>query len=311
VPIVIYDVSVGRPRFSWFIILLLELAAASAGCRRTPPAEIVVAPGVTFRRDAAAGFQVLDVDLRAAAVRPIIVADNVERQRSNFIGDCKTVSEWAEAHQALGGLNGGFFGDRYDPLGRRKQIVGLAAVDGKVIAPYDFVTSTRTASERFLRAAVGFTREGVPEITWATGSLRGMLRRYDSPVNPTEFDMWRVRSAVGCGPRLFANGARRVTDRDERRVSPGKLPRAFIAYDVEGKTPRHLILGRADAAEFSEVADYLRDYFSRVHQTAPEDAMCLDGGPSAQLVYRREGHLEDAEPTGVLVPTAILLVPRR
>jgi exopolysaccharide biosynthesis protein len=293
------------------LISLLGLAAASAGCRRTPPPETIVAPGVTFRRDATAGFQILDVDLRAAAIRPVVVAENVERRRNNFIGDCKTVAEWAQTYQAVGGLNGGFFGDTYDQVGRRKQIVGLAAVDGKVVAPFDFVTSTRTAGERYVRAAVGFTREGAPDITWSTGSLRGMLRRYDLPVNPTDFDVWRVRSAVGCGPRLFANGSRRVTDREERRVSPGKLPRAFIAYDVEGRTPRHLVLGRANAAEFGDVADYLRDYFSRVHGTAPEDAMCLDGGPSAQLVYRSDSGYEDAEPTGVLVPTAILLIPRR
>jgi exopolysaccharide biosynthesis protein len=306
-----YDVTVGRPESGWYCLLLIGLAASSAGCRHAPASEIAVAPGVTFRRDAAAGFQILDVDLRAAAVRPIVVAENVERQRENFIGDCKTVSEWAEAYQAVGGVNGGFFGDRYDQLGRRKQIVGLAAVDGKVVAPYDFVNSTRITGERFLRAAVGFTREGTPEITYATGSLRGMLRRYDSPINPTDADLWRVRSAIGCGPRLYTDGARRITDHEERRVSSGKLARAFIAYDMEGRIPRHLVLGRADAAEFSEVADYLRTYFLRTHHTAPEDAMCLDGGPSAQLVYRNEGAIEDAEPTGVLVPTAILLVPRR
>jgi len=306
----VYHRVVRRPRLLSFGILLVALAAGT-GCRHTPPAEIPVAPGVTFRRDSIAGFQILDVDLRVATVRPVVVAQNVERQRGNYVGDCKTVAEWAEAYDAIGGINAGFFGDTYDQVGRRKQIVGLAAIDGKVIAPSDFVASTRVTGERYLRSAIGFTREGTPQIAWATGSMRSVLRRYDSPINPTGSDFWRVRSAVGCGPRLYTDSARRITDHEERRVSPGKLSRAFVAYDVEDKIPRHLILGRADTAEFEDVASYLRDYFSRVHHTAPEEAMCLDGGPSAQLVYRSEGRYEDAEPTGVLVPTAILLVPRR
>jgi hypothetical protein len=63
--------------------------------------------------------------------------------------------------------------------------------------------------------------------------------------------------------------------------------------------------------EFTDVATYLTDYFARAHQSSPREAMCLDGGPSAQLVYRANGALVDVEPTGVLVPTAILLVPNQ
>ena len=70
------------------------------------------------------------------------------------------------------------------------------------------------------------------------------------------------------------------------------------------------MLGRADAAEYEDVANFLEDYFRRRHGAQVEDAMCLDGGPSAQLVYRdTDGALRDAEPTGVRVPTAILLLP--
>ncbi len=150
----------------------------------------------------------------------------------------------------------------------------------------------------------------MPDIAWAAGSARVGARRYPEPLNPKNGTPWDVYSAVACGPRLFVRGQRQITDREERLVSPGALPRAFAAYDLVNGRPGHFILGRADAMEFTEVADYLDAYFRRVHGTAPHDALCLDGGPSAQLVYRDGETLLDAEPTGVLVPTAILLLPK-
>jgi hypothetical protein len=278
--------------------------------RAGEPHTVQVAPGVVFRRDETAGVQLLDVDLMTASVRPVVVAGNVERRRNNFVGECKTVREWAGQAGALGGLNAGFFGDTYDERGRRKQIVGLAMMDGRVVAPGGMVPSTRRPGERFLRAAIGFSEQGAPDIAWASGTLRGGVRRYAEPVNPASGTPWRVHGAVACGPRLFVRGQRRITDRDERLISPGKLPRAFAAYDLEDGKPRHLLLGRADGMEFADVADFLSAYFQRAHGAPPHDALCLDGGPSAQLVYRDGGALRDAEATGVLVPTAILLLPR-
>jgi exopolysaccharide biosynthesis protein len=291
--------------------MLFVTAAFAFGC--TPKATDVpvqVTTGVTFRRDTQAGIQLLDVDLAIAKVRPVVVAKNIERRSGVFIGDSKTVREWAEEENAVGGINGGFFGQMFDQVGRRKQILGLMARGGRVVVSADLLVSQKYPGQKFARAAVGFTKDGLPDITWATGSASGTLRRLDAPVNPKLTDTWRVHSALGCGPRLFANGERALTDKEERLVSKGKLSRAFIAYDfVEGR-PRHLIFGRADAMEFAEVADYLSDYFQKQYQSAPQDAFCLDGGPSAQLVYRNNGTLDDAEPTGVLVPTVILLLPR-
>lgn len=284
---------------------------AVPGCGRREAAEVAVASGVTFRRDARAGVQVLDVDLMAARAQPVVVAANVSREGNNFVGDCKTAREWAEQFGAVGGMNAGFFGETYDDLGRRKQIVGLAMAAGKVVAPGGAVVSTRTPGERFLRAAFGVSVRGTPDVAWASGARSGFVRRYDDVVNPGPGTPWAVTSAVACGPRLFVRGRRRITDREERLVHPERVPRAFVAYDVgPNGRPRRLLLGRADAMDFSQVADWLEGYFSSRHGSRPHDALCLDGGPSAQLVYRDGNTLRDAEPTGVLVPTAILLVPR-
>lgn len=284
-----------------------------AGCDQTPPNTVTVAPGVTFRRDIKHGVQLLDIDLAVARCRPIVVAEKVDNHGGNFVGNAKTVREWAEQRNAIGGINGGFFGDTYDQSGHRKQIVQLALVDGEVVAPGSVIRSkSAAAGDRYTRSAVGFTASGMPEMTWGTGTVKAGPRRRSDPNSPEESQPWSVSQAVACGPRLFTGGVRRLTHREERLNSPGKLARAFVAYDYENGVPRHLVLGRADAMEFSNVADFLSSYFPDAHGTTPREAMCLDGGPSAQVVYRdpKSGALTDAEPTGVLVPTAILLVPR-
>ncbi|HVK04365.1 MAG TPA: phosphodiester glycosidase family protein [Armatimonadaceae bacterium] len=287
------------------------VGTAHGGCGPASGRERVdVAEGVTFRSEAD-GFQLLEVDLSVARVRARVVADNVQRLRNNFVGDARTVSEWARREPgAVGGVNGGFFGDTYDEVGQRKQIVQLALVAGKVVAPGSDTASARQPGQRYLRSAVGFHADGTPEIAWAIGTVRNVVKRYDAPVNPLPGSPWPVRSAVACGPRLFAGGELRIADGEERLASPGALSRAFVAYDLVDGRPRHLVLGRADAAEYADVARFLRGHFYRRFGTRVEEAMCLDGGPSAQVVYRDgpRGVLRDAVPTGVRVPTAILLV---
>jgi hypothetical protein len=292
------------------LILLFATLPLLVGCPAASENRRTVAPGVTYIRDAPAGVYLIEVDLLTAKVRPVVVSANFERKKNNFVGDAKTVLEWAREAGAVGGINAGFFGETYDAEGRRKQTIGLLVGDGKVIAPATFVASTRFPGEKFLRSAVGFAPDGTPDIAWATGRLGDLPRAHDAPVNPASSGVWRVRSGVSCGPSLFVGGARRITDREERLVSKGKLARAFVAYDRADGKPRHLILGRADAMEYADLADYLTAHYARAYGTAPHAAMCLDGGPSAQVVYRdpTTAALADAAPTGVQVPTAIILV---
>ncbi len=298
-----------------FIFALLAgilLSGCTPQPKPSPDGKVTVAPGITFQRDENAGFQILDVDLQTARVKPVVAASNVKRIRNNFVGDAKTVREWAEENHAVAGINANFFGVTYDTVGRRKQIVGLAVVDGQVVAPGDMAESHKLPKTRRVRSAFGVSGNGVPDIAWATGSVRGVPRAYPAPIDPDTSDVWRVRFAAACGPRLFANGVLHIGDRDEWLVDPKRVSRAFVAYDVVGNKPRHIIIGRADVTDYAGITQYLQSYFSRVHQSVPHEAMCFDGGPSAQIVYRNgeNGALEDVEATGVLVPTALLFVPK-
>jgi exopolysaccharide biosynthesis protein len=290
---------------------LCVAAFSVLGCQNqnaaSPPTEVQVVSGVVYRSDTVRKIQTLTTDLRAGSVIPIVVAENVTRIGNNFVGDAKSVSDWAQKYNAIGGLNAGFFGETYDLLGKRKQLVQLAIIDGKVVAPGSATASTARPGESYLRSAVGFTRSGIPEICWATGKTSSGARRSERAVSPESTALWPVTSAVACGPRLIHLGKISVSDRDERLVSHGALSRAFVAYD---KTQRFLVMGRADGINFSELAVYLQKFFTETLHAKISEAMCLDGGPSAQLVYRAENNrLTNVEPTGVSVPTAILLVP--
>jgi hypothetical protein len=300
-----------RIRLPFFLASIFFLFSLSlAGCGKPSPKSVDIAPGIVFRRDETVGVQTVSVDLQTAAVRPVFVAENIERRGNNFVGDCKTVREWSEKYGAIVGMNATFFGNTYDEVGRRKQIVGLLVREGRVVAPFSFIKASDTSGAKYTRSALGFGVDGKPQIAWVTGTMSAPPKRYNSAVSPPEGAPWQTLFAAGCGPRLFAAGSKYIADRDERLVSPGKLNRAFVAYDWDRGGPQHMVLGRADAMEFSEIADYLTVLFRREFNSAPEEAMCMDGGPSAQLVYRNSGSIEDAEPTGVLVPTALLLLPK-
>jgi len=55
----------------------------------------------------------------------------------------------------------------------------------------------------------------------------------------------------------------------------------------------------------------LSRYFSRYDSTRAEAAMCLDGGASTQMTYLLNGKVESPRETGVTVPDALVLIPRR
>jgi exopolysaccharide biosynthesis protein len=266
-------------------------------CGGEPPTEITVTDGVIFRTNKALGVQTLTVDLSIAKVRPMVVAEHLEHPRNNVVGDANTVLDWARKYNAVAGVNAGFFGDTYDSLGRRKQLVQLCILDSKVVAPGTPIGTS-------LRSAIGFSASGKPEIAWVAGTEQTGIRRFEKPVKTKTGTTWRMESAVAAGPRLIHREKIDISDRAERLLSDFKTTRLAVAI-----SDQYLIFCRADAMTYGELARYLTDYFKTTLQTRPSEALCLDGGPSAQLVYQDGDVLKDVDPTGVQVPTAILLVP--
>jgi hypothetical protein len=257
----------------------------------------------------------LDVDLRTPGIHVDVAAENVGKQAGGAIGGtAHTVREWCVAQHALGGINGGFFGKTH---GDSKEIMGLLMTDGQIRNPGRKVRSPSNPNNQFVRAALGFTAAGTPRIGWLTSDRDSSVHAVNQPLNPSSNQIWNLRSAVACGPRLIAKGVLLITDRQERLVSPRALPRTFVAYDTEGTgrsaRPRHLVLGIAMQMTFADVAACLQRYFRTVHHTECADALCLDGGSSSQLVYRdpQQSAAQDAyietRPAFVTVPTALLI----
>lgn len=265
---------------------------------------------------------VLDVDLKSPRVRIRIAADQpIQRSGGRAFAVAHTVRDWCEKQNALGGINGGFFGVTD---GDMKQAQGLLVVQGQVYGQGRWVRSTRKPEEAFVRCALGFSGQGVPHIGWVTSNADNRMQVFDRPLAPAAHHGWHVSSAVACGPRLIAQGTLKITDHEERLMSPSALPRTFVAYDIDGKgahaVPHHLVMGIAMEMTYNDVATFLQAYFQKQHGAVCAEAMCLDGGSSSQLVFRNPqaaGNKAvpslqadpwiDTRPSHVSVPTAILI----
>jgi len=309
------------PAFSPFIILvpLLWICGCGHSPFRThirgaarPPARLITA-GVTYREipfgDAVSPnseAHLLEVDLRTPGVKVRVASDRTGLSGGRLYGDCYTVRDWCRRQGAVGGINGGFFGATEN---ERKEVIGLLASGGEVLASGRLNRSPEHPDRKIVRCVFGITAEGMPHIGWSVG-LRGrgaLLTDYGTPLNPTTQSFWTASSAVACGPRLIKKGIAGVTDREERLVSPPALRRTFVAYDMENGKPRHLIMGIGLSMTFKDVAVFLQQHFKTTYGSACAEAMCLDGGSSTQLAYRVPIGYTDALPTSVTVPTAILI----
>jgi hypothetical protein len=284
--------------------------ASTLGCRtRTNSRRTTIAlhPDMQLVNFPDVSIQLLDIRL-GGRLRAEVVASNVARIGGNHVGDAKTVAEWVRERRALAGVNGGFFGETYDAAGRRRQIVQLAVVNGMVVAPGGAVEARVDGRrERYLRSAVGFTADGSPRMEWSAGTSRLGPRKADKPIAPYQVRPWDIDSAVACGPRLIHRGNIEVCDRQERLRNTEPAPRTFVAYDAQQGQPSRLILGCGDNLRYPDVARFLQRYCSERHGSHIAEAMCLDGGASSQLVYKDGESLVDARPTGVFVPTAIIV----
>lgn len=261
------------------------------------------------------GVDLIDVDMRTAHVSLQIATEHIGRAGGIIGGQAYTPRDWLGKAHALAAVNGGYFG-REGTEGR-KEFVGLLVQNGRVrhaAPPLIGRGSTQTKAGRYVRAALGLSKDGTPTIAYAaTDPGRPQtLRSYPSAAMHGPGTPWPVQSGVGCGPMLIQDGQVRVTDRQERLASAGALPRTFVAYSIGSCRPSHVVVGIASGIEYRALAAFLLHYFPRYDHTQARAAMCLDGGASTQLSYRagQPGAVQSPRDTGITVPDAVVLVPR-
>ena len=273
-------------------------------------------PGVVHRAiplAADTGIDVIDVDLDNARARWVIETRGIKRVDGRVVGQALTPRDWLTRLGGLAAVNGGYFGAA-DGV-RSKEFVGLLVQGGRVrhaAPPLHGQGSPTIRRGQYVRSAFGLTADGTPSITWAATDLGKpqSLHTFAAPMG-RRGSAWRIAQAVGCGPTLTSGGRIVVTQYQERLLSPGPRPRTFVAYDLVGGRPRHLLVGTASGADFHTLAAFLARYFPRYDGTRAEAAMCLDGGASTQMTYRTNGALQSPRDTGVTVPDALVLLPRR
>jgi hypothetical protein len=266
-----------------------------------------VAAGLTvFRMEQGGlGVRVIEADLEAG-VRVEVAADEIAVRQGRITGRARTLPQWLRATGAAAGVNGGFFGATVDE--EHEEIVGLLKRAGRVRVAAQ-VYRSRPRGTRYARSALGLTARGRPDIQWATSRPGDpqALRSHPEPEFSGSGSVWKVREALGCGPRLIHGGEIAVASRAERLASPGALRRTFAGYGGPGGKPRYLVLCAARGMAFEECAAFLMRFFRQRHELPCREGMCLDGGGSTQAAWRAgEGIHADPDP-GTPVPTALLL----
>jgi hypothetical protein len=260
------------------------------------------------------GIDIIDLDLTKSAAHLAVGAEGIREDGGSVVGNPLTPTMWVK-RGALAAVNGGYFGDDH---GSSKEVVGLLVVNGRVRHAAPALVGhggEGLSAGHYVRSAFGLMSGGVPEITWAASEpgKPQILRSY-STATPTSLMSgrpWRPRAAIGCGPTLIHNGRSIASDRKERLVSEGQLPRTFVAYDRVDGRPRHVIVGITNAATFDELTAYIRDYFPKYDHTRVWAAMCFDGGSSTQMTYKIDGNLTAPRETEVGVTDCLLVMPTR
>ncbi len=316
-------VACDRVRFFFLPLLLLpgctpRTASAPAAPSPTPSTAITadtLAPGVMHRAiptRPGAGIDLVDIDLAQSQYRLTVQTQGIALSSGRVVGAAFTPHEWLTRTHGLMAVNGGYFGAE-DSAGR-KEFVGLLVQKGRVrhAAPPLFGSGSPTIRKgQYVRSAFGLLPDGTPSIVWAATDAGHpqTLAAYAGPMG-RRLSHWAPADAAGCGPTLIAGGKIVITQYQERLVSPGPLPRTFVAYDGPAGHPRHLVVGIASGADYAELAAFVARYFPRYDHSHAEAAMCLDGGASTQMTYALNGTDQSPRETGVTVPDALVLLPR-
>ena len=260
------------------------------------------------------GIDLIDLDLAHSAAHIEIATENIGRTNGLIAGDAYLPREWLKRRHALAAVNGGYFGR--DAGGGRKEFIGLLVQHGKVrraAPPLYGHGGALTEKGHFARSAFGLTTNAVPSIVWAATDPADTHRllAHSTPIltSASQTSAWAIDQAVGCGPTLLQRGRALPTDREERLVSTGPLPRTFVAYDLVRGHPRHFVVGIATWITYEDLGQFLIGYFKTYHRTKTVSAMCLDGGASTQFSYRYKTDIYSPLDTDVTVPDAILIVP--
>lgn len=183
------------------------------------------------------------------------------------------VNQQARHHQIL--LYTPHWGERTrtvpDPS-RREFTIGadgtvLSANTGNSVIPRDgFVVS---GQGKALRAMLAHFRIGQRAVVYSQLS-----------------DEWEgVKSAIGGGPTLVADGRVKVTAREERfgaEIAKGRAPRTAIGY-LGGTS---IVMVTVDGRQANSVGMTLYELARLMHELGARDAINLDGGGSTSMVVR-------------------------
>lgn len=175
------------------------------------------------------------------------------------------------------------------------------------------------------RSAFGISNSGKADVAWViTDSSKAKAYEVDFPILSTgskakpswktlkqdrTIKKWKMKTAIGGGPRLLQNGDIFITNNEEKMFADTAIytrhPRTAIGYTaknemiilvVEGRNP-----GIAEGASLIHLAEMLKDL-------GCIEALNLDGGGSSCMLINGEPTIQVSDKTGQRPVPAVLMV---
>lgn len=263
-----------------------------------PPLEMSWTPIDDLNDRLPAGVQVFEglaptYPLRAWYVRIAKDADATIRvlQSDDTTDNRETVASFAADAGACVAVNGGYFTMAQTPA----RHAGLLVHEGRVLAPATQTVTRDSVTYAAVRAALGVTDSGTVEVVWATSAHDSVFAWPRAPDHhPGVPDRvpgrenaapWRVREAVGAGPRLVRDGRPMVATNQEVFFGssiPDVHPRTAAGVTAHGDLILLVVDGRqpqSRGVNLQELAGLMTDLGVR-------DGLNLDGGGSSSLIVR-------------------------
>lgn len=201
----------------------------------------------------------------------------------------ETPSQFMSNSNALIVMNGGYFISNNVPASH----VGLLKTDGILREPASPSLLKDNLRYFISRGAFGLSKDGYPDIAWATtkmDSIFELVRPINNrpgfaalPISQDERIHWNVHGAIHAGPVLISKGEINITLDEEvffNTPIAGVHPRSAIGYTKENKLIMMVVDGRQPDSRgvyLEELAIMLRDF--NCHE-----ALNLDGGGSSAIV---------------------------
>lgn len=282
-------------KISYFYIILI-FTFLSHSCQPIEKEKSIEMNWTSFDLDMPKGIQILQGVNKEIPLKAWVAVVDLSNEKitakilSSFDKDrMETPSQFMLNTNALIVMNGGYFISNKIPASH----VGLLKTDGILREPASPSLLKDNLRYFISRGAFGLSRDGFPDIAWATTKMDSIFQLVKPinnrpgfaahPITKDEKIHWNVYGAIHAGPVLMSNGEINITLDEEvffNTPIAGVHPRSAIGYTKKNE----LIMMVVDGRQPESRGVYLEELAIMLKSFNCHEALNLDGGGSSAIV---------------------------